>query len=504
MASSMKQKQKEIEQKAKEMAQPVIDEYTAKLKQLDDREKKLDEWDASLKELHESVGEADARIREAEEAAREKAIAEIKESEAEIREEEKKNILESADLKAKDTLYDAEKKAEEIVSGAQEKAERLVSDAEEELKKEREQLAADRQEAADARAEAISEKQKAIEERTKQQAEFLENLSRHNESVEQRFNDQFAALTKMRDDLVQRRIDLEDDQADVEEDRKYIQEQKKKYAKSSQAEVDRLNSQLRIVNGDLESKDTLLQEREQEIISLRKMLGETGGKSLEDTVAQLTRERDEALNAVAEFPSSARIAELEQAEKEYQALKSEMKTLTEQKNELERELSLVHFSQNQLDSLRATAQAYEALNGQLQEKLKFISETYKSSLESKFAGLLEIDREKGAGTVRRGGREPKDLTEIVSYVQAYGANRKENPLYYSDETVRVFVASLAASFDASRLLILQGLSGTGKTSLPRLFAEALGLTCDLVSVQPSWRDNRELLGYDNDFTNRFK
>ena len=30
------------------------------------------------------------------------------------------------------------------------------------------------------------------------------------------------------------------------------------------------------------------------------------------------------------------------------------------------------------------------------------------------------------------------------------------------------------------------------------------MECKLVPVQPSWRDNRELLGYDNDFTNRFK
>ena len=91
---------------------------------------------------------------------------------------------------------------------------------------------------------------------------------------------------------------------------------------------------------------------------------------------------------------------------------------------------------------------------------------------------------------------------MCDYVRKYGAAKKK--LYYSLDTIRVFFASLAASERASRLLILQGLSGTGKSSLPRMVAEALGVECKLVPVQPSWRDNRELLGYDNDFTNRFK
>ena len=77
-------------------------------------------------------------------------------------------------------------------------------------------------------------------------------------------------------------------------------------------------------------------------------------------------------------------------------------------------------------------------------------------------------------------------------------------MYYSEETIRVFLASLAASEPASRLIILQGLSGTGKSSLPQLFRNALDIRWHSISVQPSWRDNRELLGYDNDFTNRFK
>lgn len=72
-------------------------------------------------------------------------------------------------------------------------------------------------------------------------------------------------------------------------------------------------------------------------------------------------------------------------------------------------------------------------------------------------------------------------------------------LYYSHEVVRRFVAGLAAS----KLLILEGISGTGKTSLPYAFSRYLDNPATIVSVQPSFRDRTELIGYFNEFSKRF-
>ena len=44
------------------------------------------------------------------------------------------------------------------------------------------------------------------------------------------------------------------------------------------------------------------------------------------------------------------------------------------------------------------------------------------------------------------------------------------------------------------------MSGTGKTSLPKIFAEAILGSCDLVEVESAWRDKNELLGYYNEFS----
>ena len=59
----------------------------------------------------------------------------------------------------------------------------------------------------------------------------------------------------------------------------------------------------------------------------------------------------------------------------------------------------------------------------------------------------------------------------------------------------------------SRLHILQGISGTGKTSLPLAFARAMGdrqaSNCKLIEIQAGWRDRQDLIGYFNAFEGRF-
>ncbi len=72
-------------------------------------------------------------------------------------------------------------------------------------------------------------------------------------------------------------------------------------------------------------------------------------------------------------------------------------------------------------------------------------------------------------------------------------------LYYDIKIIRLFVAAFAST----RLIILQGISGTGKTSLPYAFGKFVSNPAVIASVQPSWRDRSELFGYFNEFTKKF-
>ena len=89
------------------------------------------------------------------------------------------------------------------------------------------------------------------------------------------------------------------------------------------------------------------------------------------------------------------------------------------------------------------------------------------------------------------------LEEFVEGYRLFAASQMK--LYYTPEIIRRFVAGMAAS----KLLILEGISGTGKTSLPYSFSRDMENPATIVSVQPSYRDRTEILGYFNEFSKRF-
>ena len=89
------------------------------------------------------------------------------------------------------------------------------------------------------------------------------------------------------------------------------------------------------------------------------------------------------------------------------------------------------------------------------------------------------------------------LEQLVENYRLFACSQMH--LYYTPEIIRRFVAGMASS----KLLILEGISGTGKTSLPHSFSRFLCNPATMVSVQPSFRDRTELLGYFNEFSKRF-
>ena len=90
------------------------------------------------------------------------------------------------------------------------------------------------------------------------------------------------------------------------------------------------------------------------------------------------------------------------------------------------------------------------------------------------------------------------LNDLVNFVVEYARNSRLH-LSYTPEDIATFIAGLGAS----RLSILQGMSGTGKTSLPKIFSEAIFGNCEIIEVESSWKDKNELLGYYNEFSAKY-
>lgn len=114
----------------------------------------------------------------------------------------------------------------------------------------------------------------------------------------------------------------------------------------------------------------------------------------------------------------------------------------------------------------------------------------------RFPKLVRIDeRMKGFKAKNYNGNFTLD--ELIDNFRCFAATQLH--LYYNEPLLRAFFGGLACS----KLIILQGISGTGKTSLAYAWGKFVKHNSCIASVQPSWRDKTELLGYFNEFTKKF-
>lgn len=480
--------------------------------------------DAVIKKFMDDIGVLEKEKKTADAAATEaKRLSEELEAQRADLAEKKAEIQEKYDaIKAE---YD---KAILTIDGAQAEAEGIISLAKEESAS----AAAEAKASADAAIEGAT--QKANEIREAAERERIEKLTTVAEEAREVWKSQIEDLKKQIEDLSRREKELHDAQLKLDSDRQdfefekealddekaYVQRKKERYDSSSPAKVEELEVELK----DEKSKYGMLIEKYE---ALSKRLEETqvlldtvkteiessnGGKkivSMREIIAEMQEFRDkyERLAAVYEkYPDDASISALEEKAQRAEQLERENSALEQERNRYREEAVAARNASKELEVVRQEVEATNALNEHLLQEL----ESHKTALESRTGdtcpSLSKVDTETEETDfvddinrrVQRSSLE--SLRDIVSHVKNYaGSRNKDERLYYTDNDIRAFLAGMAVS----RLIILQGMSGTGKSSLPRIFSEAISGFNRLIPVESSWRDRNELLGYYNDFNKKF-
>lgn len=116
--------------------------------------------------------------------------------------------------------------------------------------------------------------------------------------------------------------------------------------------------------------------------------------------------------------------------------------------------------------------------------------------EDVFKNLVAIDNENlGFGQIE----ESTDISlkDLIHRLQGYLATKEH--LYYDLKELAQFIAGL----NASKFIILEGVSGTGKSSLPRYFAKFLGEEAYFEAIQVTYKEKSDLLGYYNELTGKY-
>jgi AAA domain (dynein-related subfamily) len=427
---------------------------------------------ARIAEIEKAVRDAAAQTREeAEEAARlilQKATAEAA------------GISESAERengklkqKAAAALAQAQSKQATALAEAGAARERIL----EETAKERDHILREAQETFEAQS---AERVARIERREKQVSEG-----------EARLKEAQAKLRTERDDLEWEREELG----------LQAQSLRTRWTQCSPERVFQAEQAVKDKESLMALSSQALDSLREEIDRLRSLVPVTDGRPAEALLRDLgdsTRRLHELEDRLRAYPAEQEITALRADSEALAALRVQYNELAHRCAGLDMRALQCELRCREAEQLEVQADALRVLNDQLRSELQLHKESLEQRTGERFAELGRLDRHHKSATDRPAPFPATRslLASVVEHVRQYAAGKG---LYYSEPTIRSFLAGLAAS----RLAILQGLSGTGKTSLPRVFIEAIGGRCETIPVQSSWRDRHELLGYNNDFNKRF-
>lgn len=175
-----------------------------------------------------------------------------------------------------------------------------------------------------------------------------------------------------------------------------------------------------------------------------------------------------------------------------------------EKDSLLEEISMLNAKNAELvdEKNKILAMKVAGSGGYYQEEEEVIADKSSASKVSgdvRFTKLIKVDEEY-KNEITAIMMTPEDMITLPDLVHRFiNFSASQLHLYYDEKVIRSYFAGLATS----KILILQGISGTGKTSLPYAMGKFFKNDADIISVQPSWRDRAEMIGYLNEFTKKF-
>lgn len=370
------------------------------------------------------------------------------------------------------------------------------------------------------------ERLKKIEVQIKQReaeanAGFIANETRWKNEITEKLNQD---LKTTRDSLQKQFEKYQSELASLSKEREKCILEKTEYEKRKEAFDDvREEIQLEYDNRLAQSKESFekqIDDLNEENKNLQKQLksykdikSQLDGMSAEEAKELIDNLRKENAALKLERNSAWSPEHQQEMEDALQSFKDQCESAIAEKNALSKQLMDCRrkiVNNDGLEALNKTLETHNKALKEAQEQLRNELDelTAKDQDKDIFAEFKNIDSKcnREYNNFTGGSGELKDFVNAVGYqLTQYQPN-----LFYTPETLQLFVGGLAMS----RLILLQGISGTGKTKLAQAFASIVGdnsnggqsdiYSCScIIPVQAGWRDNQDLLGYYNAFEKKF-
>ncbi len=388
------------------------------------------------------------------------------------------------------------------------------------------------------------QKENLIKELNETRTKQLKELDNIRENDRKAF---FLSFEKERRELIK---EIEKEKADLKMEYDKFKEEKKKFVKYEeelqvkyQEKENRINIQRRELDyeqGEIESKKEEIREHlenkfEAELDNLKIELDAKIQtiESYKDSLIDLNEkiESFEELKVKLENKEPNEILrDLRSKEKKIERLKEELFNrpsikeikeldfLKEQKNNDDEKIRglLEKISSLEIENSRSIKSVIE-LEG-LREQLKISKirlEKYKKDVAELENDLKKYTESPSATREARIGviKEPlKDFVDIrknsyreeneIDWLNNIFKKMEESGFKFNERLVKAFHTSLKIS-EWSPLTVLAGVSGTGKSELPRLYSRFGGIQFAPIAVQPNWDSSQDMFGFFNYMEQKF-
>ena len=431
----------------------------------------------------------------------------------------------------KDKIAEVEKKQQQF-----EKEQRDLLEKQDELKKDREVFAKESAELKPKLEEYKAANTKLLERERELEVRELDartGFAYQNETALKNLKENIGVLEKQRDslkhdieradqkltdlqqkkdeELHQRELKLSMKESRVQRALNDIDIEQENYKKelSKQFEVDcqRWDEKIAQANRRAEAAFDQADEAEKRLYEYRDLMNALNGRNPQSLLDELEALRQEKRHLKSQINNS----DIGSLDSENDGLKSRVQNLESRLREVEPELE---HAKSELSRQRIGVAEKQSLVEErlILEKHKQVLTAHVNELSTKIDQLTNAQKAQtpfpaldGMDKTERFQVKPhldevSDLKTFAPELQRRIAYAEKGVyLNYKLEDIQILLGGLAMS----QLHVFQGISGTGKTSLAKAFAKAMGGYCTDIAVQAGWRDRDDLLGHYNAFEKRF-
>ena len=332
------------------------------------------------------------------------------------------------------------------------------------------------------------------------------------------FEKQKGALSALQSDIEGRKVELENAERILERKEQRLDQQWQKRHDQLQDDVeDHIGERLKSIEAaetNFKAENTRLREAlsiQTELVSAFDQLKQQlGGRDPAEILFSLNSQADELKRLRVDLINRP----TEEMRERYAALESLAKTQKTRAEELERQLATNEADVAEIGCLRRQsselyaenkslaqrASIFEGAASEAQVELNRLRAAYErpAEVEARYKEirLPHISAEKA--------KQPVKSSDIDEMIWLNGIANASNTygLHFNPRVLKAFHTALKTS-EWSPLTVLAGVSGTGKSELPRLYSHFGGIYFEPLSVQPNWDSQESMLGFFNSIDNKF-